>query len=297
MIIAIIDIGSNTIRMNVYRVRNGKFRLLFSKKATAGIVSYVQEGRLNKEGISILYSTLDSFNKVLQQLQIEHCFAFATASLRNIDNTKEVLLAVEKKTGRKVNVIEGRQEALLSFYGASLQLQEEDGVFVDIGGGSSEVVSFERKTIISACSMPIGSLNLFNLHVNGILPTQQEIDSMRKHIERELHAYVHAQETLLFAAGGSARAIEKMLLKLGQAEHKGEAISMAALEYLLSYLCSEKGSHLLLRNKPERIHTLIPGLLILMGVMQHCQCTILKVGRYGIREGYLMKVTKKLQDK
>ena len=44
MIVAITDIGSNTIRMNVYRVRNDKFRLLFSKKATAGIVSYVQEG-------------------------------------------------------------------------------------------------------------------------------------------------------------------------------------------------------------------------------------------------------------
>ena len=51
MIYAVIDLGSNTIRMNVYRLRNGKFRLLFSKKATAGIVSYVKDGRLNREGI------------------------------------------------------------------------------------------------------------------------------------------------------------------------------------------------------------------------------------------------------
>ena len=102
MICAVIDIGSNSIRMNVYRVRNEKFRLLFSKKAMAGIVSYVRDGRLNKDGIGVLCSTLDGFAKVLTQLEIDRSYVFATASLRNIDNTREVLAAIERKTGWKV---------------------------------------------------------------------------------------------------------------------------------------------------------------------------------------------------
>lgn len=292
MICAVIDIGSNSIRMNVYRVRNEKFRLLFSKKAMAGIVSYVRDGRLNKDGIGVLCSTLDGFSKVLTQLEIDRSYVFATASLRNIDNTREVLAAIERKTSWKVNVLDGRQEALLSFHGASLQLQEEDGIYVDIGGGSSEVVCFERRSIISACSMPIGSLNLFTAHVREILPTPSEIEAMHMHIQRELEAYVHAQEELLFAAGGTARAIEKLLLKRNLLERKGQTIERAQLEELLSTLCSPKGAHLLLQSKPERIHTLIPGFLILLSVMDHCHCQRLKVGRYGIREGYLMKVTK-----
>lgn len=292
MICAVTDIGSNSIRMNVYRVRNEKFRLLFSKKTMAGIVSYVQEGRLNKEGIDVLCSTLESFFKVLGQLAIDRSYVFATASLRNINNTSEVLAAVERKIGRKVDVLDGRQEALLSFYGASLQLQEQNGIYVDIGGGSSEVVCFEQRSIISACSMPIGSLNLFTTYVKGILPSEEEINAMRQHIQRQLHTYVHAAEDLLFAAGGTARAIEKLLIKQALLERKGKAIYREQLDRLFALLCSPQGAHLLLQSKPERIHTLIPGFLILLGVMDHCHCRQLKVGRYGIREGYLMKVSK-----
>ncbi len=294
MNVAITDIGSNTIRMNVYRVRNDKFRLLFSKKATAGIVSYVHDQRLSKEGIQVLCSTLENFSKVLEQLQIKHSFTFATASLRNIENTKEVVRMVEKKIGRKIHVVDGRQEALLSFHGASLQLTEQDGIFADIGGGSSEVVSFEQRTIYSACSMPIGSLNLFNAHVKDILPTVSEIEAMRRHIGRELDEHVEAQEALLFVAGGTARAVEKLLIMLQMIDQKGARITAQALNELLTYLCSEKGTHALLRNKPDRIHTLIPGLLILMGIMQHCHCSYVIVARYGIREGYLMKIMKNL---
>ena len=118
MIYAVIDLGSNTIRMNVYRLRNGKFRLLFSKKATAGIVSYVKEGQLNREGVCEICSTLESFKKVLEHLQIEQCSVFATASLRNIDNTEEVIAQVKKKTGMKIRLISGEEEGRLSFRGA-----------------------------------------------------------------------------------------------------------------------------------------------------------------------------------
>ena len=118
MIYAVIDLGSNTIRMNVYRLRNGKFRLLFSKKATVGIVSYVKEGRLSREGVMEICSTLDAFRKVLEHLQIDHCSVFATASLRNIDNTEEVIEQVRKKTGMTIRLISGEEEGRLSFHPA-----------------------------------------------------------------------------------------------------------------------------------------------------------------------------------
>ena len=293
MIYAVIDLGSNTIRMNVYRLRNGKFRLLFSKKATAGIVSYVKDGRLNREGICEICSTLESFKKVLEHLQIEQCSVFATASLRNIDNTEEVITQVKKKTGMKICLISGEEEGRLSFRGAAIQLSVEDGLFIDIGGGSTELVRFAEGKAQSSCSLPIGSLNLYNRFVHDIIPTAQERKEISLYVEGALlSSEVKPEGKLLAAAGGTARAVEKLLLRSGALERKGEAISLAQLEQLQQQLLSgSDAAHMILRCKPDRIHTLIPGFLILKGVMQHFGCEQLKVCRNGIREGYLMEIT------
>ena len=293
MIYAVIDLGSNTIRMNVYRLRNGKFRLLFSKKATAGIVSYVKDGRLNREGICEICSTLESFKKVLEHLQIEQCSVFATASLRNIDNTEEVITQVKKKTGMKICLISGEEEGRLSFRGAAIQLSAEDGLFIDIGGGSTELVRFAEGKAQSSCSLPIGSLNLYNRFVHDIIPTAQERKEISLYVEGALlSSEVKPEGKLLAAAGGTARAVEKLLLRSGALERKGEAISLSQLEQLQQQLLSgSDAAHMILRCKPDRIHTLIPGLLILKGVMQHFGCEQLKVCRNGIREGYLMEIT------
>lgn len=293
MIYAVIDLGSNTIRMNVYRLRNGKFRLLFSKKATAGIVSYVKDGRLNREGICEICSTLESFKKVLEHLQIEQCSVFATASLRNIDNTEEVITQVKKKTGMKICLISGEEEGRLSFRGAAIQLSAEDGLFIDIGGGSTELVRFAEGKAQSSCSLPIGSLNLYNRFVHDIIPTAQERKEISLYVEGALlSSEVNPEGKLLAAAGGTARAVEKLLLRSGALERKGETISLSQLEQLQQQLLSgSDAAHMILRCKPDRIHTLIPGFLILKGVMQHFGCEQLKVCRNGIREGYLMEIT------
>ena len=73
-------------------------------------------------GICEICSTLESFKKVLEHLQIEQCSVFATASLRNIDNTEEVITQVKKKTGMKICLISGEEEGRLSFRGAAIQL-------------------------------------------------------------------------------------------------------------------------------------------------------------------------------
>ena len=279
--------------MNVYRLRNGKFRLLFSKKATAGIVSYVKDGRLNREGICEICSTLESFKKVLEHLQIEQCSVFATASLRNIDNTEEVITQVKKKTGMKICLISGEEEGRLSFRGAAIQLSAEDGLFIDIGGGSTELVRFAEGKAQSSCSLPIGSLNLYNRFVHDIIPTAQERKEISLYVEGALlSSEVKPEGKLLAAAGGTARAVEKLLLRSGALERKGEAISLAQLEQLQQQLLSgSDAAHMILRCKPDRIHTLIPGFLILKGGMQHFGCEQLKVCRNGIREGYLMEIT------
>ena len=82
MLCGIIDIGSNTIRLNVYSIENTKFEVLFSKKENAGIVSYVKKKQMTQEGIDKLERCLSRFKKMLDSLHITTYSAFATASLR-----------------------------------------------------------------------------------------------------------------------------------------------------------------------------------------------------------------------
>ena len=89
MIHGIIDIGSNTIRLNVYQINeNNVFEILFSKKEAVGIVSYVKKRIMSEEGILKLEQCLIRFKEMMHALNIGSFSAFATDSLRKIDNTQ-----------------------------------------------------------------------------------------------------------------------------------------------------------------------------------------------------------------
>ena len=91
----VIDIGSNTIRLVVYQVYGQKIKPMFNKKFSAGLAGYINDkNRITKEGIEKAVHTLCELKMLLESVQIEELFVFATASLRNIDNTQEALDAI-----------------------------------------------------------------------------------------------------------------------------------------------------------------------------------------------------------
>ena len=133
---AVIDIGSNTVRMVVYAVEeNDTFHALFSKKYTLGLAGYVQDGVMSQEGIHRLCGVLIECRMLLSQFEMERSFVFATASLRNIQNTREAADQIFLMTGFSVDVISGQAEAYLDYYGVMVEAPLENGLLFDIGGG------------------------------------------------------------------------------------------------------------------------------------------------------------------
>ena len=96
---AVIDIGSNSIRLTLYETEGQSFRILFREKFMAGLAGYVEEGKLSNEGIECACEGLLNFRSILQTLEIDHISVFATASLRNIFNTKQALSVIRANTG------------------------------------------------------------------------------------------------------------------------------------------------------------------------------------------------------
>lgn len=290
---AIIDIGSNSIRLTLYEIENSSFKILFREKIMAGLAGYVENGALSAEGMECACAGLLTFRSILQTLNIEHISVFATASLRNISNTQQALGIIRAATGYSVEVLSGESEALLGYAGAMQELHLRSGAFLDIGGASTEIVTFDEGKPVDFASFPIGSLSLYRRCVKRILPGQGSLKRLQQEIDKTIqpgHAAL-AERPLLVGVGGTARAAFKLAQHYYKISSDCHTITAGQLNGLCSFLCSGKkeASDLILRLEAERIHTLVPGVLILQHIFQLFGAQQLIISKYGVREGYLCK--------
>lgn len=242
MIAAVIDIGSNTMRMSVYKIEGQKFTVLLSKKETAGLVNYITEGEMSEEGIGVLIDVLQQFCSSLEEISVNSINAFATASLRNVANSEQVLARVFHAVGLKVELLSGEEEAILSFSGAVHASPFADGCLFDLGGGSTEVVAFRERKPYYAKSMNIGCLNLYKRYVKKIWPKKLEIEEMKLFIERNLAeaALPEHPQPLLIGVGGTARS----LLELYNRGKRRDGFPLGKLQWrncIHAFLSAEKG--------------------------------------------------------
>lgn len=297
---AIIDIGSNSMRLTVYEVAGETFKILFREKSMAGLAGYVEEGRLSPEGIARACSGLLEFRETLAALDITAVAVFATASLRNIFNTAEAVWAIQTATGFSVEVLSGTEEALLGYYGAGLEVHCTSGAFLDIGGGSTEVVVFDQGQPVQSASFRMGSLSLYRSYVKKILPGDGALKRMKEAIEETVEEKAlldFSRCTHLICVGGTARATLKLCKKVYHLTPGSRTITMEQLEGLCQTLETgdQNAIDLLLRHVPERIHTMVPGLLILRHLGRLFETKELVVCKYGVREGYLCQKVLKIE--
>ena len=295
---AIVDVGSNTVRMNVYDVNDGKLKVLFSKKETVGLASYVRGQYMSGAGVERVIQVLTEFRAVLDNLNIPEMHVFATAALRNVKNSQEAVEEINRRTGIQVQVISGREEAELDFMGAAIESNIKKGLLVDIGGGSTELVAYKDGGIISAVSIPKGSLNSYNKYVKGILPTKEERKAIKKDFVAKLDGLQAFEGSnkykLICGVGGTVRAALK-LDKLFFGESLAEDIlPVAHIGYIIKAMEQKdnrekflKNMSLLLDVVPDRIRTIMPGMIILYAVAKRFKCDAIMVTKTGVREGFM----------
>lgn len=295
---AIIDMGSNTVRLSVYQVDGTNFRQLFTSKEMAGLASYIENKHMTKDGVIRAAGVLNKFYSVLQQFQIDHTAVFATASLRNIENGKEVVNELFRETGYRVEILSGHEEALCDFYGVLYNIDIESGMIFDIGGGSTELVTFEKRKPCIFESIGIGSLNLYNEYVEKIVPKHQEQQHLQKRIREELKVVFgckrHARQLTksgMIGVGGTARAVLKLVNAYYYLESENRVIAREQLKEILDLASSRQKDmqRLILKICPERVHTIVPGMMILKNLVRDAECDNIIVSKYGVREGYLYR--------
>lgn len=290
----IVDLGSNTIRLSIYHWEGRQFKLLMNKKEMAGLAGYIKDGVLSDRGILVACQVLSGFKALLENFDIRDIHVFATASLRNIVNTEDALDTIRAVTGVTVEVVSGSDEATLSFLGATVGGGAPDtGLLADIGGGSTELVAYEKGSITSGCSLPMGSLSLFTRYVTGLFPTREERHAIRDQVEAELErAKTQGVRCAhLTGVGGTIRAAAKLCNDLSGADQNNRTIPAEEIRALYKDL--KKGDQAtlrqILRTVPDRVHTILPGLAILNAVLKSYEVETVLVSPCGVREGYLLQ--------
>ncbi len=304
----IIDIGSNTIRLNIYKAENQQPTLLLSKKEATGLASYISHGRMTADGLSHAVQVLKSFKSLLDEFNIEG-FAFATAALRNIDNSTEALQELTRQTGLSIVLLPGEKEAELDFLGITNSVTLPSGLLVDIGGGSTELVIYQGKKILKTFSMPIGSLNMYNKHVQHLIPNRLE----RKAIKQEVLAALSQDDDFvrgtyktipgICGVGGSLRAASRLNNELFDLPAENSEINAANIKKIIKLLENDEDDDLiaidtleiLLKTVPDRVRTILPGMIILHTLIKYFSTKIIHISLTGVREGYLYEHVLKKQ--
>ncbi len=293
MIYAVIDIGSNTVRLSVYKVVGQKVSNLFNEKEQASLRSFVKDGVVSEKGIQRLIDVLRMFKNVVDNFEdIDEVHPFATATIRDAANRVEILSRVKEELDLDIEILSGEDEAKLAFIGASSSVEVSRGILTDIGGGSSEIVIIDQNKVIKSTSLSIGSLSAFNDYVDQLFMTTAEKKSIDADMKKMLEEkkFYREKHDLLCAVGGSARASLKFYNEYYKLDSYNTTMQKNKFNSMLKEIIEEEPREILdsiLEVKPDRVHTLLPGMAILNRVAKYFYCSEISVSQTGVREGYI----------
>src|SRR4051812_48484836 len=158
--IAIVDIGSNSIRLVVFSGAPRIPSIIFNEKVLAGLGQGLGEtGRLSDEAQARALAALRRFRLLIDQMEVRSPRILATAAVRDASNGEDFLKAV-RAMGFKPRVIGGEQEAMLAAEGVLSGTPEADGIIGDLGGGSLELAEVASGSVLGGVSLPLGVLRI-----------------------------------------------------------------------------------------------------------------------------------------
>ena len=293
----IVDIGSNSMELRIYEIKkSGKPKSVFSLSEKSVTAIYVENNTLSEKGIDEFVSIMKDFNVVMDLLKVKTKYAFATASLRKIDNSAEVIAAVKKKVGLDIHLLSGEKEAMTSFNAVKdSELTTDQGIVIDLGGGSCEVIDFVNKTVITSESMPIGSNSIYTDYVSEMFPNGTEIKEIENRVLDELKKLSVTNDTQrhdLFGLGGSVKTIKKVLVYFESIDDDTDCIPVSMMDSLLDIFSqpTKDNYQTILNINSERINTFVPGLVITRTIANYFNISYLHFCKNTVRDGIMAEI-------
>lgn len=279
----IVDIGSNTIVLIVYEIQNGKPVSLLYRSNPVHLIDTVNKERImSEEGIQKAQQAVKAYTSILDQMNVKYRFADITEPCR-IQNQKELVEALQD-TSFEIYPLTGQQEAEYDFAGTRYSCPNiTEGIAFDVGGGSTELISFHDSKAVDAVSFHLGCVRLAHLPLDTDA-CEKEINSMRNQ-----YASLDVNCSHLIGIGGTMRAVTMLTDHL---YHIGNTLPVSSIKEVYEKLISkdektEEAFHKIVDTARQPVF--LPGLHMILEICRIYEAEKITFSVTGIREGFLKK--------
>jgi exopolyphosphatase / guanosine-5'-triphosphate,3'-diphosphate pyrophosphatase len=287
--VAIVDIGSNSVRLVIYESFSRIPAVVHNEKAICAIGrGMVTTGRLDDHGIEMAIEALARFRMLADAHKVEAREAVATAAARDAGNGREFIRRAESAWGGPIIVLSGEEEARLAAEGVLSGTPDADGLAADLGGGSLDMVTVKQGKTGAAMTLPFGPLRLMD-------QSKDDPDKARKLVDRGLEGLDRLGDLKgrsLYAVGGVWRSFARIdMQNRNYPLHvlqdytipRGRVLDICEL---LSRQ-SKKSLELMRVVSRRRIEALPYGSVVLERLLQATGLKEVVISAYGLREGLL----------
>ncbi|MFZ3482345.1 Ppx/GppA family phosphatase [Sphingomonas sp. 3-13AW] len=285
---AIIDIGSNSVRLVVY---SGPLRLpsvVFNEKVLAGLGgSLSRTGSIDRTAMSMAATAIARFAWLTREMKVSEVRTVATAAVRDASNGSE-LIALAAAEGLEVEVLPGEAEAIGAGYGVLSAFPDADGIVGDLGGGSLELVRVSRGEVRERTSFPLGVLRIAAIRDKGKGALERHVTEALK----ESGWTAQGKGLPFYLVGGSWRALTQFDMHLTEYPLpivNGYAMSRERIRTLANVVATATKQEL--KAVPNlssgRIPTLAGAAVLLSSVLDELGCERTVTSSFGLREGLL----------
>jgi len=295
---AIIDIGSNTIRLVIYQ-RNefGIVKETENIKTVVRLRHYLNENRiLEKEGIQRLVDILKGFKGILTFHNVDIVKCVATATVRQAINQEDILAIVKTETGFNLTILSEKEEAYFGYFAVIHTTPIDEGVTIDIGGGSTEITYFKNRKLIHYHSFPFGVVSLKEHYLSGELILGEEKQKLVDAIKNALHSlsWLKGLKVPIVAIGGSARNVAQIDQNRKDYPVAGihqYTMKPADITEILRIVEQSTISQLekLEGLSSDRADIIYPALMVFVLLCDYVQSERFMLSRKGLRDGVLLK--------
>lgn len=284
MRLAAIDIGSNAARLLIIDVIEGPqgnpdfIKLSLVRVPLRLGFEVFEKGEISEDKIEMFIKTIQSYKLLIEVYGVKHFIAAATSAMRDAGNAKQILSRIKKETGIDIKVISGDEEAnyIYESHVADSLGSEESYLYIDVGGGSTELSFFSDGKLITKQSFNIGTIRLLKNQV-----TEEQWDEMKRFIKQKTSGYHH------ITAIGSGGNINKIFSLSKRKEGRPLPLELLRNYYkeFSSITLSQRISLYQLRE--DRADVIVPALLIYINVMRWADTEEIYVPKIGLADGLI----------
>ncbi|HWE47397.1 MAG TPA: Ppx/GppA phosphatase family protein [Caulobacteraceae bacterium] len=286
---AVVDVGSNSVRLVLYRLEGRAIWTVFNEKVLAGLGRGVETtGELSAEGVEEALRALRRFAAVVDGAAPAAVFTAATAAVREANDGREFVQRVAHETGLKLRILSGEEEARYSALGVLAGAQVNDGVVGDLGGSSLELVRIRDGAPEDGVSLPLGPFSLG-------APRNFEASAVRAQAQERLREVGRRFTTRRFyAVGGAWRTLALIHMEIAhyplKIAHHYEMTARDVIETARFVAKQSKGSLERIEGvSKKRVETLPWAAMVVEALVETLGFEKMWVSAYGIREGMLLE--------